>query len=117
MFSLKGVLDLRPALEAASGGYVLTARQLEGVGSTLEAAFEAKCIACSPLPKIHKEGLSESVGTKEILTETSPKFKFPELASLSQPIDDGDIPTLRAIKDCIQVGIRITNLCSCQPFF
>jgi hypothetical protein len=83
---LKGVFDLRPALEAVQGGYVLTAKQLEGLADTLEAIFEAK-----------------EVATRRAV-DGAPQF--PELAVMAKGIDEGDRSTLRAIKDCIQVGTR-----------
>ena len=86
--SLKGVFDLRPALEAVLGGYVLTAKQLEGLADTLEAIFEAK-----------------EVATRRAADDAP---QFPELAIISQGIDEGDRSTLRAIRDCIQVSISAT---------
>jgi DNA mismatch repair protein MutS2 len=98
--SLRGVFDLRPALEAVEGGYVLTAKQLEGLADTLEAIFRAKEVSTQKVPG------KDAAGQGSISSNSSGALVFPELALLAVGIDDEDRSILRAIRDCIQVGGR-----------
>lgn len=133
------MLDLRQALDVVKEGYVLSARQLEGIGSTLKAVFEAKSTACYQGPSSSSsreavlEGPGQAAGTREEPSGTStsdldivheqdreddgsgngrvPQFKYPELEKLARPIDDGELATLRAIEECIQVRVCILLFC------
>ena len=89
------MFDLRPALEAVRGGYLLTARQLEGVSDTLEAVFGAKRVACR----------RASAGSQDVSAAGSGdggSLLFPELAGLAGGIDDKELELLGTIKECIQ---------------
>eukprot|EP00955_Chlamydomonas_euryale_P038981 351270-Chlamydomonas_euryale.AAC.1 len=82
--SLKGVYDLRPALDAVAGGFCLTARQLEGIASSLQAVFDAKAAV--------------------LATDASGARLYPALTALAEPIDDGDGATVAAILGCVKGG-------------
>ena len=88
------MFDLRPALEAVRGGYLLTARQLEGVSDTLEAVFGAKRVACRRASEGSQASAAGVGGGGSLL--------FPELAGLAGGIDDKELELLGTIKECIQ---------------
>ncbi|GAX74806.1 hypothetical protein CEUSTIGMA_g2253.t1 [Chlamydomonas eustigma] len=83
--SLKGVFDLRPALEAVCEGFLLSEKQLEGIADTLEAAFSAKSLACQ-------------------VSAASGQHLYPELAVLAGGILDEEQLLLEVIRESVQRG-------------
>jgi DNA mismatch repair protein MutS2 len=88
---VRGVLDLRPVLDACErDGLCLTARQLEGVAATLEAAYAAKAQA--------EEEAEEQAGG-------GGRPRFPALAALAASIDPSERPLLlQPIRAAISSG-------------
>lgn len=82
-----GVFDLRPALEAAAAGGILNARQLEGVATSVESAFELKAAAAA-------------ADTSQ--QQQRQQFMYPCLAQLASDIQDRELQTLQAIRSCIR---------------
>jgi hypothetical protein len=82
---LKGVYDLRPALEAVCEGYLLSEKQLEGIADTLEAAFSARSLSFQ-------------------LKSGSTQQLYPELAALAAGIHDDELLLLEVIRECVQAG-------------
>ncbi|KAG2493724.1 hypothetical protein HYH03_008237 [Edaphochlamys debaryana] len=94
---VSGCLDIRPALEVAVGGMRLTGKQLEGVASTLEAAFALKARASVARPGANVGAASGAGGGG------GPPL-YPSLAALAAPIAEEERTLLRAIRGCIQFG-------------
>eukprot|EP00198_Chlamydomonas_reinhardtii_P000566 XP_001689901.1 predicted protein [Chlamydomonas reinhardtii] len=86
-----GLFDIRPAAEAAAGGVCLTGKQLEGVASTLEAAFELKERVTVPAQGPQQQ-------------QQQGGLRYPSLAALAASITDEERTLLRAIRGCIQYG-------------
>lgn len=80
---LRGLFDLRPALEAAVAGACLNAKQLEGVANTLETAMEMQQAVCA--------------------TDEAGALRFPALAQLTGGIQPEELATLRALRVCVKV--------------
>ncbi|GBF98707.1 endonuclease [Raphidocelis subcapitata] len=100
---IEGVLDLRPAIEAAAAGSVLNAKQLEGVAASLEAALQLRAAACIPAagasdgPQAQaQEGTAEAAAVQGA--------RFPALASLAEAIPAEEAATVAALRACIQGG-------------
>lgn len=81
-----GMLDLRPAIEAAQRGWCLNAKQLEGVAASLEAALRLRATACAP-----------AAGDPG-------RPAFPLLAGLAAGIAREEADTLAALRACVRGG-------------
>jgi hypothetical protein len=95
--SVRGVLDLRPVLDACElEGLCLTARQLEGVAATLEAAYAAKAQA--------EEEAEEEEDAAAAPTPRS-SLRFPALAALAARIDPSERDhLLHPIRSAVRLG-------------
>ncbi|KAI8474386.1 MAG: hypothetical protein J3K34DRAFT_139599, partial [Monoraphidium minutum] len=81
---LEGILDLRPAVDAAVAGLRLNAKQLEGVASSLEAALALRAAACAA---------ADADGPR-----------FPLLARLAAGISADEAATLGVLRACVRGG-------------
>jgi DNA mismatch repair protein MutS2 len=92
------VFDLRPALEAAAAGGILNARQLEGVATSMESAFELKAAAAAAAAA---DGTAKLVEEKQ-QRQQQQRYRYPCLAQLASGIQEREQQTLRAIRSCIR---------------
>jgi hypothetical protein len=108
-----GVFDLRPALAAAAGGGVLNPRQLEGVATSMEAAFQLHQLVCIPATAAdvqhHGEHHQQQQDQHQHVDRRSQKqqqqqqqYRWPCLADLAAGIQQRELATLRAIRSCIR---------------
>ena len=88
---LDGILDLRPAVEAATRGWCLNAKQLEGVAASLEAALQLRAAACAK-----GEGAAGA--------SSASGLRFPSLAALAEGISADEAGTVAALRGCIRGG-------------
>ncbi len=96
-----------------------SARLLQGVASTLEAAFALKAVAAAledlPAAAASSSGTSSGRdggggrgggGAARAERGSQRRFRYPSLASLAEGISDEERTLLRAIRECIKVGAR-----------
>lgn len=92
---LPGVFDLRPALEAAAAGGILNARQLEGVATSMESAFDLKAAVAAT-----------AAGTGDLQhphhQQQQQQYLYPCLVQLASGIQERELQTLQAIRSCIR---------------
>lgn len=100
-----GILDLRPAIQAAMQGACLNAKQLEGVAASLEVALSLRAAAMKPA------GSSSPATTPATLQQQQQAghaLRFPHLARLALGISAEEHATVAALRACIK-GATITD--------
>ncbi|GLC46171.1 hypothetical protein PLESTB_001197300 [Pleodorina starrii] len=102
---VQGCFDIRPAVEAAAAGACLNAKQLEGVASTLKAAFALQIAATAPddNDEGEQEGGGDEGGARP-RPRRGRRHRFPALAALAGGIGEEERTTLRAIRACIKLS-------------
>lgn len=102
---MAGVFDISPALEAADSGACLNAPQLEGVAKTLEAAFALRAAASA---QWESSGDAKN-GRGHAVDGANNGFKYPTLAAIASQMEDEELVTLRAIRECIKVRVHVNS--------
>ncbi|KAL6764861.1 hypothetical protein V8C86DRAFT_2464886 [Haematococcus lacustris] len=108
---VQGVHDLTPALQAVSSGQYLSAKQLQGVAGSLEAALALKAQVAAPAQQPGAEQAQTATGAAPEAVPASPAqaavltdAKLPSLAALAAGISDQEQALVTAIRHCIRLG-------------
>ncbi|KXZ48804.1 hypothetical protein GPECTOR_25g388 [Gonium pectorale] len=106
---VRGCFDIRPAVEAAAEGQCLTAKQLQGVATTLEAALSLVAAVKATAPPA---GGGDGGGGGALQPGRGAAFLYPTLAALAGDVGEEERALLRALQTCIQQYGAVTDAAS-----